>query len=464
MKRVITYGTFDVLHYGHINLLKRAKALGDYLIVGVTSEEYDYNRGKLNVSQPLLTRIENVKKTGLADKVIVEEYFGQKVSDIQKYEVDTFAIGSDWVGKFDYLKEYCNVVYLDRTKGISSTELRNEQNHILNMGVVGNGRIAGRFIIESKYVSGVNIDCVFGRTEENIKNFADKYELNGYYTGYNEFLSKIDAVYIATPHDTHYKYAKEALLNGKHVLCEKPMVLREEQAKELFNLAKQKGLILQEAIKTAYAPCFNRLINVAKSGIIGDIRDINAAFTKLVTDKTLREYNKEMSGGSVTELATSPLCVIVKLLGTNYKNIHFTSIFDKKTGVDSYTKINLEYENAMATAQVGLGVKREGDLVIAGTKAYIYVPAPWWKTEYFEIRFEDPTKVQKFFVKFDGDGLRYELSDFLNAINNDKCSYKFKNEESVCISGIIDKFLSNDYKKEAKMKNIAKPSEARTIT
>lgn len=459
MKKIITYGTFDMLHYGHINLLKRAKELGDYLIVGVTSEEYDYNRGKLNVSQPLLTRIENVKKTGLADKVIVEEYFGQKVSDIQKYEVDTFAIGSDWVGKFDYLKEYCNVVYLDRTKGISSTELRNEQNHILNMGVVGSGRIAGRFIIESKYVSGVNIDCVFGRTEENIKKFADKYELNGYYLDYDEFLSKIDAVYIATPHDTHYKYAKEALLKGKHVLCEKPMVLKEEEAKELFNLAKEKGLILQEAIKTAYAPCFNRLINVAKSGIIGEIRDINATFTKLVTDKTLREYNKEMSGGSVTELATYPLCVIVKLLGANYKDIQFTSIFDKETGVDTYTKINLEYENAMATANVGLGVKREGDLVIAGTKAYIYVPAPWWKTEYFEIRFEDPTKVQKFFVKFDGDGLRYELSDFLNAINSGKCSYKFKNEESVCIAGIVDKFLSNDYKEKVKMEsiNVVKP-------
>ena len=223
MKKVITYGTFDMLHYGHINLLKRAKALGDYLIVGVTSEEYDYNRGKLNVSEPLVKRIENVKKTGLADKIIVEEYFGQKVSDIQKYEIDTFAIGSDWIGKFDYLKEYCNVVYLERTKGVSSTDLRNSQHSILNIGVVGSGRIAKRFIVESKYVSGVNVDCVFGRNEEHIKTFCDNYELNGFYTNYDEFLSKVDAVYIATPHNTHYEYAKIALLNKKHVLCEKPM-------------------------------------------------------------------------------------------------------------------------------------------------------------------------------------------------------------------------------------------------
>ena len=83
----------------------------------------------------------------------------------------------------------------------------------------------------------------------------------------------------------------------------------------------------------------------------------------------------------------------------------------------SYTKINLKYENAMATSCIGIGVKKEGDLVISGTKGYIYVPAPWWKTEYFEIRFEDLSKIQKYFSKFDGDGLRYELSDFINAIN-----------------------------------------------
>ena len=82
MKRVITYGTFDLLHYGHINLLKRAKELGDYLIVGITSEQYDKERGKLNVTQSLSERIENVKKTGLADKIIVEEYEGQKIKDI----------------------------------------------------------------------------------------------------------------------------------------------------------------------------------------------------------------------------------------------------------------------------------------------------------------------------------------------------------------------------------------------
>jgi choline-phosphate cytidylyltransferase len=446
VKRVITYGTFDLLHNGHINILRRAKEMGDYLIVGVTGEEYDYNRGKLNVSEPLMQRIENVKKTGFADEIIVEEYFGQKISDIQKYNIDTFVIGSDWLGKFDYLKEYCEVVYLDRTKGVSSTELRNEQNKILRLGVVGNGRIASRFISEARYVSGITVESVFGRVEEHVKNFAQKFELNNWYIDYQKFLESVDVVYIATPHKTHYMYAKQALEKKKHVLCEKPMVLSKNEIEDLFKIAKDNDVILQEAIKTAYAPCFHKLVNIAKSGLIGEIKDITATFTKLVTDKNLREYNKQMGGGSVTELATYPLCPIVKLLGTDYKNIHYNSIIDDKTGVDIYTKINIEYENSMATANVGIGVKREGDLVIGGTKGYIYVPAPWWKTEYFELRFEDLSKTQKFFVKFDGDGLRYELAEFLKSIHSKEYSYKFTPQESICLAEIIEKFLDSEGK------------------
>ena len=124
MIKVITYGTYDLLHQGHINLLRRAKELGDYLIVGVTSDSFDRGRGKLNVRNNVLERVEAVKATGYADEVIIEDYLGQKIDDIQKYDVDIFAIGSDWVGKFDYLEDYCVVVYLPRTEGISSTQLR----------------------------------------------------------------------------------------------------------------------------------------------------------------------------------------------------------------------------------------------------------------------------------------------------------------------------------------------------
>ena len=125
MVKVITYGTFDLFHEGHYRLLQRAKALGDYLIVGVTTETFDKTRGKLGVIDSLMTRIENVKKSGFADEIIIEEHIGQKISDIKKYNVDIFTVGSDWIGKFDYLNEYCEVIYLERTKGVSSTKITN---------------------------------------------------------------------------------------------------------------------------------------------------------------------------------------------------------------------------------------------------------------------------------------------------------------------------------------------------
>jgi len=154
---VITYGTFDLFHRGHKKILERAKQMGDYLIVGVTGEHYDRERGKLNVEQSLEERNENVRKSRLVDRIIVENYEGQKISDIQKYEVDIFAIGSDWKGKFDYLNEFCKVKYLERTKGVSSTELRLIKNKVVRLGIVGVGRIANIFIPESKYVSGVEV-------------------------------------------------------------------------------------------------------------------------------------------------------------------------------------------------------------------------------------------------------------------------------------------------------------------
>lgn len=444
MKKVITYGTFDLFHEGHYRLLERAKKLGDYLIVGVTTDNFDDARGKLNVQHGLMERIDNVLKSGLADEVIIEEYEGQKINDIQKYNVDIFAIGSDWVGKFDYINEYCEVVYLERTKGISSTELRAENQGILKLGVFGHGRIASRFVVESKYVSGVNVEGVLGINEDSLKRFASENELKFYETDVDKFLEKVDAVYIASPHLSHYGYIKQSLLAGKHVLCEKPMVLKKAEAIELFALAKELNLVLLEAIKTAFAPGFIRLVSLAKSGLIGEIKNVDATFTKLVSGD-IRELKSNTAGGSVTELATYPLLAIVKLLGLNFVDINSYSYFDEKSGIDMFTKMNIEYKGAIATAKVGLGVKSEGDLIISGTKGYIYVPAPWWKTEFFEVRYEDSSNNNKNYHKFEGEGLRYELSDFVSMIRqNETETYKLSSKESIKIIEIIEKFLNEE--------------------
>lgn len=438
--RVITYGTFDLFHEGHRRLLERARALGDYLIVGVTTENYDAARGKLNVQQSLMRRLKNVQESGLADKVIIEEFEGQKVEDIQKHKVDIFAIGSDWLGKFDYLKDYCDVVYLERTKGVSSTQLRNDSG-IIRMGVIGAGRIANRFVAESRFVSGVDIEGVWSRTPQTAAAFAAEHELHRTFDDVDELISSVDAVYIATPHETHAEYAARAIDAGVHVLCEKPMTLTREQTAQLFSQAEERGVVLLEAIKTAFAPGFQRMIAVARSGSIGQIRSVDAAFTKLVDSG--REVEGE-AGGSISELASYPLLAIIKLLGTDFTGVQATSLRPEGSEVEVFSRISVEYPHADASARTGLGVKVEGDLVVGGTRGYLYVPAPWWKTEYFEARFEDARDNKKYYYKFDGDGLRYELAEFAWMIRNrSNESFKLRRSESLAMADIIERARSD---------------------
>ena len=440
MKTVITYGTYDLLHQGHINLLRRAKELGDYLIVGVTSDSFDKERGKLNVCNNVIERVEAVKRTGYADKVIIEDYLGQKIDDIQKYDVDIFAIGSDWEGQFDYLNEFAEVVYLPRTDGISSTMLRAEMSKDVKLGIIGCGRVARRFPSEADCVSGVKVVATFDTQIDNASILASQIDGARICKYSHELYELVDAVYIATPHLSHYLYIKEAISAGKHVLCETPMVLREEDAKELFALAEKNRVVLLEANKTAYCPAFNHLIVMIKSGVIGEVVDIEASLSKLWDDqKYLREFDSEQAGGSLYELGSYPLLPIIKLLGCQYENLELYSRLEG--GVDLYTKGIIRYPRAIGSFKVGLGVKTEGNLVISGTKGYAYVPAPWWKTDYFELRYEDQNRNQKFFYKWEQSGLRYEIKEFISSIINKRFSIsQLKRRESICMARVMEQF------------------------
>ncbi len=430
-----------LFHQGHYNLLKRAKQLGDYLIVGVTTEHFDESRGKVNVIDPIMDRIENVKKTGFADMIIVEDHDGQKIEDIQKYGVDIFTLGSDWEGAFDYLKAYCDVVYLDRTPNVSSTMLRSNKFDIVRVGIVGTGRIAPRFIAESKYVSGLSIECAYNPDKKSAEKFQKKHEIKVFTDDYDEFLKYVDAVYIASPNETHYMYAKKAIYNKKHVLSEKPLAFTKIESVELYERASKKGVVLMEAIKAAYCPGFQQLINVAKSGKIGEICDIEACFTRLA-DPDSREMTDEMYGGAFLEFGPSTLLPVIKLLGTDYIDMCIDSITDEK-GLDIYTKVNIKYQRSFATIKTGVGVKTEGQLVVSGTKGYIVAPSPWWLMRQFDVRYEDANKVEHYEPTFQGDGLRYEIGDFISKINGtDKKDYKLTAQESIAMSDFIEKFMA----------------------
>ncbi len=442
MTKVITYGTYDLFHEGHYNILKRAKALGDYLIVGVTTEHYDQQRGKINVVDSLLDRIENVRKTGLADQIIIEDHEGQKIEDIQKYQVDIFTLGSDWRGMFDYLKSLCQVVYLDRTPDISSTMLRKEKFPIIRTGIVGTGRIAPRFVAEAKYVSGLHMRSAYNPHRDSVQQFASEMGLEGFSDSFEDFLDSVDAIYIATPHETHFDYAKRALLQGKHVLCEKPLAFSRREAEELFAIARENQVVLMEGIKTAYCPGFTQIINIAKSGKIGEIRDVEACFSRL-TNPALREMADFQYGGAFLEFGSYTLLPIIKLLGADYKRLEINSI-PAENGVDLYTKIMFSYEKGLAMSKTGIGVKSEGQLLISGTKGYILAESPWWLTRKFQIRYEDPNQIETYTPNFMGDGLRYEIGEFVSSINgHNGYSYRLTEQDSVAMAGVVEAFMEN---------------------
>ena len=357
MKKVITYGTYDLFHKGHYNLLKHAKELGDYLIVAVTSDVFDKARGKLNVKDSLVQRIKNVENTGLADEIIVEEYFGQKIDDIKKYNIDIFTVGSDWIGYFDYLNEYCQVIYLDRTKGISSTDLRNRKS--INLGIIGAYDIVHRFKNEMKFVGGVNLIGIYDEDYTKSERMALKENII-LYKDIKRLYSEVDAVYICVPPKEHYKYIKNALLSDKHVLCEFPFCLNKIEGKELFKIAEERNLILMEALKTAYCPAFCKIVPIVKSGLIGSILSVDACFTQIHGNK-INHQIELASGGSVNALASYPLLAIFKILGTDFIDVNFISKFNADR-IDIFTKFNVLFKHSIGTGTVAIDAKNEWDL------------------------------------------------------------------------------------------------------
>lgn len=436
MKKVITYGTFDLLHYGHRRLLERAKALGDYLIVGVTSDDFDRARGKINVQQSFMERVEGVRSTGLADEIIAEEYEGQKIDDIRRLGVNIFAIGSDWKGKFDYLNEYCEVVYLDRTRGISSSQIRSEERE-LKIGLVGDYfSILSKFYKESKYVNGVNIVGIYSECPSIFKNTIP------IFSTYVDLLENSDAVYIASLPQKHYEQIKQAIEHHKHVICESPICISVQQWRELQNFANGNHCILMDSLKTAYSMAYSRLLLLIKGGKIGDIVSVDATCTsKSEVDKNKMDLS--LLWNSISAWGPTAMLPVFQILGTEYSQKQITTHYlDKSVDFDAFTKISFIYPHAVASVKVGQGVKSEGELIVSGTKGYVYVPAPWWKTDYFEIRYENPANNKRYFYQLDGEGIRYEIVFFAKAIETHMMNTYIDGPVSLAMVRILESFYN----------------------
>ncbi|WDE97433.1 adenylyltransferase/cytidyltransferase family protein [Lentisphaera profundi] len=441
----MTYGTFDMFHQGHLRLLERAKALGDYLIVGVTDENYDRSRGKLNVVENTETRMEAIKALDFVDKVILETSKKQKAEDMVKYNVDIFAIGDDWIGTFDYLNEFTHVEYLARTKGISSTLLRQNNFDIIELGIVGLGSDTTAFIDEATHVPNLNIKRIYSPDLAALKQYTEKSTHIDYgHDNYDDFLdTDIVAVYIDTTLEQHYPLIKKALMAKKHVLCENPLALHKSELRELLSLAKKEEVLLLSALRTAFLPAFNQLLSELDKGLIGDVKEVRATRTTLYKEKDYPD--NFMAQGATNILSSYPSLLVNKILGKS-KDITF---FDQ--GTEGYDVSNLIISKhkggAIGISNVATGIKSEGDAVISGTKGYVYIPEPWWITKQFHVRFEDEHKSQTFKYEFDGCGLRYMIAEFASLIQRgERKSQMLSPQDMISINRVLLEYNERKFK------------------
>jgi len=214
-----------------------------------------------------------------------------------------------------------------------------------------------------------------------------------------------------------------------------------KECKELFELAKKQKCVLMEGIKTAYSTAYSRLLLLAKSGEIGKIVSVDATCTSMRDDLD----SLENKWNSISAWGPTALLPIFQLLGINYTDKKIISHYiDDDKMFDGFTKIDFIYPDSVASIKVAKTAKSEGELIITGTKGYIYVPAPWWKTDYFEIRYEDPTENKRYFYKLDGEGIRYEIVAFNRSIESGKNYSYIDSKISIAISEIIEACKSNN--------------------
>lgn len=314
----------------------------------------------------------------------------------------------------------------------------------MRIGIIGTGRIAARFAdtaltgVESIYIS-----CVYNPREESALRFIQQHNIQACTADWDEFVDNIDAAYVASPHETHYEYSRKLLLSGKHVLCEKPAALKKEQVRELIDIAQNNQLVYMEALKTAYCPGYKALIKIAESGRIGRIVEVEAAFSRL-TPLNTREYKDDDCNGSFLEFGSYTLLPVLTLLGCEYDDITFRTV-RAQNGVDAYTKAFIEYKDEYidktAIVKTGLGAKTEGQLVVTGTNGYILAKSPWWLTKEFEVRYENPGKIERYRFGYEGTGLCYEVREFVHRIkNNDKKTVDISDNISIAMAGVMERF------------------------
>ena len=318
-----------------------------------------------------------------------------------------------------------------------STFRRRDQN--LRIGIIGSGNVAGRFVRETAFVEEVAVSAVFNPDYGQALSFCEQNAIAVCCKSLDDLWDNSDAVYIASPICTHFSYCRLALEHNHHVLCEMPFTDTRREADALYRIAAKNDLVLLPALKTAYCESFLQMVSIAKSGVIGKIVDVSATVTNLLPEDTVPAFSNER----MMENLTYPILVLLKLFGPGPDKVH--SFVREKDDKVLFVHSVADYGDCFGDFKIGVGVKSEGSLVISGTEGYIYVPAPWWKMDYFEVRFENPGENKKYYFPYEAAGLRYEIKAFYDSIKRSAQADFLPKTDLLAMIDLQNKMVSNRY-------------------
>ncbi|GEC72278.1 Predicted dehydrogenase [Flavobacterium flevense] len=292
-----------------------------------------------------------------------------------------------------------------------------KEKNIINWGIIGLGNIAHLFAKELQLVPGAQLVAVASRSKDNAEAFAKTYQCPKAYDSYEAILNDdtIDILYIATPHDSHAELTLKALEKNKHVLCEKPIALRYEDAEKMIAAAVKYNKFFMEAFWTRFNPSFRAAFTKIKQGEIGTIRYINADFAFYAEEKEgSRMYDLKAGGGSLMDIGVYPLFLAYTLLGIP-ESIYAKSIFHS-SGVDTQTTMMLQYKEAQAVLYSGISHTSNVEATISGTKGRINLNTMWHMAESYTLIKEDTKTIFEFPTQ--EMGYIYEIEECHECIRN----------------------------------------------
>ncbi|MDO5294739.1 MAG: Gfo/Idh/MocA family oxidoreductase [bacterium] len=290
----------------------------------------------------------------------------------------------------------------------------------IKWGIIGTGYIATTFAEAMKVVDEGEVAAVASRTMEKANEFKEKYNIMKAYGSYQELMEDeaIDAVYIATPHSEHAKYAEQAMRHHKHVLCEKPMSLSQDETNRLIAVASEEQVFLMEAMWTKFLPVTKKVKDWIHSGRIGDISFIDARFGFFTEeDPASRLYNPELGGGALLDVGVYPIMYALYFIKEELEGI---SSFVKYagTGVDELNSIQLIYKNGtIASVASSICSDIGTDAIIVGTKGKIVIPE-FYKAEKAMLYDKEGNLVEEIYEPFEGNGYEYEIRESITCINS----------------------------------------------